>query len=85
MNPRRPATGRQVQPFRRSAGCRLIRRAQAQSGLGVRAFARWLGPMVVRDPQTVRRWLSGRHAVPEQVMTWLEGYVTPEPKRRKSA
>jgi hypothetical protein len=79
MTARRPATGRQ--PYRRSAGCQLIRRAQEESGLGVRAFARYLAGMVVRDPQTVRRWISGKHQVPAQVVTWLEGYVVP-PKRK---
>ncbi len=46
----------------------LLAAAIERSGLSVGAFAR---EVVIRDPRTVRKWLSGDTEIPHAVMEWL--------------
>ncbi len=50
----------------------LIRAAVVKSGLSHSAFAR---EIVARDPRQVRRWLSGKHPIPQCVRAFLTRYL----------
>ncbi len=46
----------------------LLRAAIARSGLSNRAFAE---QVMIRDERTIRRWLSGKQAIPAVVLRQL--------------
>ena len=46
----------------------LLAAAIERSGLSVGAWAR---SVVIRDPRTVRKWLSGEREIPRAVLGWL--------------
>jgi hypothetical protein len=54
---------------------RLLARAIEQSGLTQRDFAI---AVLVRDPRTVRRWLTGDRPMPTLVVHYLEGLAACE-------
>lgn len=47
----------------------LLRAAIKRSGLSNSAYAR---EVLVRDPRTIRRWLSGESIIPNHVAAFLE-------------
>lgn len=51
----------------------LLSRRITESGLTVSAFAR---NVMLREPRTVHRWLSGDSPIPARVRAWL---ASPEP------
>ena len=46
----------------------LLAAAIERSGLSVGAFAR---DVMIRDPRTIRAWLSGDKEIPQAVLSWL--------------
>ncbi len=47
----------------------LLERRIDESGLKTGAFAR---EVLVREPRTVRRWLTGESPIPNRVLQWLQ-------------
>ena len=50
------------------------------SGLSVSAFAR---VVVMREPRTVRRWLSGESPIPVVVQAWMDANTQPSGEGRR--
>ena len=81
--PRRPPAAQEPGASAEALG--WLREAIRRSGLTHSAFAR---RVVVRDPRTVRRWLSGRQMIPESVLRRLRALLRLPSrchKRRSSA
>lgn len=52
----------------RKASSQLLKARIVQSGLTTSAFAI---ECVLRDPRTVRRWITGESPIPQVVVDWL--------------
>ena len=52
----------------------LLRAAITASGLSTSIYAR---TVLIRDPRTLRRWLSGESPIPQSVMDFLQKLPTP--------
>lgn len=46
----------------------LLRKAIKASGLSSRRYAE---TVMIREPRTVRRWLTGESPIPDAVIRWL--------------
>lgn len=56
-------------PKTREEAVALLRKAIKRSGLSNRQFAEQI---LARDERTIRRWLSGKVAIPAAVVRWLD-------------
>lgn len=60
-----------------------LREYVTESGLTAEAFAR---DVLLREPRTVRRWISGENPIPQLVVQWLANpKQRPWPKRGRRA
>jgi len=59
------------EPKTREEAIALLRRAINRSGFSNRQFAE---QVLARDERTIRRWLSGKIAIPAAVIRWLLEY-----------
>ena len=56
-------------PATRSEAVALLRAAIQRAGLSASEYAR---TVLVRDPRTVRRWLSGQSPIPQAVLDLIQ-------------
>lgn len=62
----------------REKGAEVVRAAIKASGLSA---TEWAKTVALREPRTVRRWVSGESPVPEVVIDWLREQKKPRRKR----
>ena len=62
----------------RTEAVKLLQKRIAESGLSSGTFA---SDVLIREPRTIRRWLTGDSPIPNRVREWLQGpQVAPWPR-----